>query len=890
MATIESIQAAGGDYTSPQAWYDAHDGNITSDVNAPYIGEMKAEAFTDKLDMSNSITDSTHYFHLRAQSGDEFDGDFDGSYPTITGVSTDGLYIFISNDYTRIEHIVVGDSNITPVINNASLISVNADNVLLDTVGIYNSEFSGTVAGTITYRGIRIINGHNIVIRNCAIGDISVLNNKNDVGAHADCRGISIDNDTGDDAYVYCNAIQGINSSVTNAGATATTYGIYAKDCDDLFILNNVIGTLTADDIVDPLFLSNNTSEDIQYNATTAGSLEGTNNQLNITVGNEFVDTTAATLDLHIKTGADCEGNGLDLLDGGYTNAPTEDCDNSERPDGGTWDIGIHQLTPVSVPVTGSINSISSLFGKEKVDIGINVSLNSIGSIFGDLTINKNLVGNIQSQSILTGEFNVNIGRKLSGNVQSQSVLSGTVGVIIELQGTTNSISTLLGNLVSSKNIVGDIQSQSVLSGSLDTNVGLQTSVNSNSILSGEVSVNVGLNSSLSFISSLSGNLVSNNVLNGSIQSQSSLFSELTIGVGLNSTTTSSTLLSGKIGINVGLLSDIQATSSLLPAFLGIGSLPTLLGQVNVSSLLVGTSNIGVGLEGSIDTSSNLSGNLITNNVLVGSITSDSSLSGVLITNSNLVGSVISESIISGQISVNTGLVSSINSFSSLLGNLAKSGENILISTVGVQSDLLGNVGVAVGLISSLSSSSLLSGNLNVEVPGVNVLEGLISSLSILDGQLTNNVGLSGTSVGLSSIIAGLSIQVSLVDSIDSQSSLIGTLVSDSVLVGDILSDTVLSGLLTVTDEGSVLSGTVVTSSILNGQFLVQIGLLGNSVGVSVLSGILSRDFDTLNTSVLLDVDVLTKIWTISDIVTKIVSSSSHPRIWQNDYRQGRIK
>jgi hypothetical protein len=80
--TIEKIQAVGGDYTTPQAWYDAHKGNLTSDPNAPYIGEMAAEEFPG-VDMSGSTTDADHYFHLRAQSGAEFNGDFGGSYPLI---------------------------------------------------------------------------------------------------------------------------------------------------------------------------------------------------------------------------------------------------------------------------------------------------------------------------------------------------------------------------------------------------------------------------------------------------------------------------------------------------------------------------------------------------------------------------------------------------------------------------------------------------------------------------------------------------------------------------------------------------------------------------------------------------------------------------------------
>jgi hypothetical protein len=45
MATIETIGPSGCDYTTPQAWYDSHAGDITADLFAPYIGEIEAGTY-----------------------------------------------------------------------------------------------------------------------------------------------------------------------------------------------------------------------------------------------------------------------------------------------------------------------------------------------------------------------------------------------------------------------------------------------------------------------------------------------------------------------------------------------------------------------------------------------------------------------------------------------------------------------------------------------------------------------------------------------------------------------------------------------------------------------------------------------------------------------------
>ena len=354
MSTTESIQAVGGHFTTPQAWYDAHSGDITGDVNAPYIGEMKAESFASGLDMDDSVTDSTHYFHLRSQSGDEFDGDFDGSYPSIEAAIPAGYGIEVRDDYARVEHIVIKDI-VAAAVTLAGVYVAGCGNVLLDTVGVFNLAMTAEAFGLGGF-GIRLdIPTGPVTVRNCAVGDVTVTNIK--AGQAGSCFGIYHEGSFGTKVPLYCynNAVENLRAV---GNGTEVTWGIYVASSSDAKILNNVVGTLTGDSTVG-VQTSGNVSEDVQNNATT-DTTGGTNSQDNITPADEFEDTTPATLDLHMKTGGQCEDNGLDLITGGYSNAPTEDCDNEVRPNPGTWSIGIdHQFIPYPFPrhnMTGGLS------------------------------------------------------------------------------------------------------------------------------------------------------------------------------------------------------------------------------------------------------------------------------------------------------------------------------------------------------------------------------------------------------------------------------------------------------------------------------------------------------------------------------------------------------
>jgi hypothetical protein len=340
--TIEKIQAVGGDYTTPQAWYDAHKGNLTSDPNAPYIGEMAAEEFPG-VDMSGSTTDADHYFHLRAQSGAEFNGDFGGSYPLINTKATSDAFVRVGDDYTRLEHFVVGEVSGITEQYTYGIHANGADGVTIDTIGAY--DITAVSAFEPCYMSAVFVDGGEAVIRNCAAGKLHLTATALFGGAFLNT--FSSQNST---ARFFNNAVEGCTAVGGVAGA-GIVRGFFSSSDDWIEIVNNVAGTITGTSSQHEhgILVAGATYSDLQYNATT-DTTGGSNSQDNITPAAEFADITPATLDLHMRAGGDCEDNGLDLLTAAYSGAPTEDCDNEARPDPGTWSIGIDHLVGLIYP------------------------------------------------------------------------------------------------------------------------------------------------------------------------------------------------------------------------------------------------------------------------------------------------------------------------------------------------------------------------------------------------------------------------------------------------------------------------------------------------------------------------------------------------------------
>jgi hypothetical protein len=355
MATVESI-GTGGDYTTVQAWYNAHAGDITSDTNAPYIGELMPGTHTGGLDMTSSTTSSTRYFHLRAKVGSRFDGDFAATYPVI---KTDGSgpIVNITDNYFRMEHIVVGSSSSVTY----GIKATGATNLLLDSVGVYN-----IVNSLGDLNGIHITDsGSSCIIRNCGIGYLRATASDS---SNRTCVGILVTETGG------TNLVEITNNSLSNLTASsdsgdATAYGIRVTDIETAYVINNVVGTLTTStsgsDTEASVSISGVGAATNQNNAGTEAAVGGTNAVNSIIPAVVFEDVTSATLDLHLKDGA--PGNvgaagvnpiryaGINLGQSGLNlNPATTDADGETRTTELPWSIGLDDDPIVETKATGT--------------------------------------------------------------------------------------------------------------------------------------------------------------------------------------------------------------------------------------------------------------------------------------------------------------------------------------------------------------------------------------------------------------------------------------------------------------------------------------------------------------------------------------------------------
>lgn len=331
MSTIESI-GVGGDYATPQLWYAAHAGNITSDVDAPYIGEIMPGTYVGSLDMSFSTTNATHYFHLRAKAGSEFKGVFNGIYPMLS--RTGGSYIInVEDDYARIEGVCVGSCSATP--NGITVSAV--DHVLINRCGVFDMVRAGGILAGIYVED----DSTNVLITNCGIGFLRTTG----VGAW-DISGIVVDGTGTGTAEIYNNSINQLSAS-----STGNNTGIFVDNQLTAKIINNAIGVLdvvsggkkSIDATAGTLIALNNGGE----NSTGLG----TNGVSGWTSASVFVDSSAAAgMDLTLRPGQPgavgaaganpLRQKGLNLRKSLYTNAPLYDVAGDVRGINIPWDIG----------------------------------------------------------------------------------------------------------------------------------------------------------------------------------------------------------------------------------------------------------------------------------------------------------------------------------------------------------------------------------------------------------------------------------------------------------------------------------------------------------------------------------------------------------------------
>ena len=345
--TIDTIGTA-GDFSTIQGWYDNYKGDITSDANAPYIGELKDEQFDECVNFEDSTTDVTHYFHLRPQIG---------ANPVVAGDGSAGDVVRVEDDYFRITNNTSG--NIT--ISGGSLsagsdwklgLHVSGDFCFVDSIIVKDIE---NIQGNSNSFIIGISMSKSGIIRNCLVYNLKSENSSDKKGTSA--KGIVATVSSSKDIYIYNNTVHHIEARNNKDESRASVNGIVGPPSSlSSKIYNNVVGDLivTAGEGTVLAFDFDLYGGTHDYNAATDTTVSGeAHGQPSIDTSLEFTNKEISTLDLSINksTSVDLLNNGFDLVTAGYTNATNEDFYGFDRSKKANWDIGaILSYEPVIGP------------------------------------------------------------------------------------------------------------------------------------------------------------------------------------------------------------------------------------------------------------------------------------------------------------------------------------------------------------------------------------------------------------------------------------------------------------------------------------------------------------------------------------------------------------
>ncbi len=341
--TIHTIQASGGDYTTPQAWYDDLKGDITGDAAAPYIGEMAGETFTGLVTGTDSSTTSAaRYFHLRAQSGVEFFGDFDQTFPLISVDDAD-VQVDIGIEHMHLSHFVVGGverSHWMPL----TAVRVTKPHARINSIAIWDLDITYNMPAHGTTYGF-YSSAYDTVVTQCILAQITFTSAGTNYDALIYVAYMDGDEGTFD---FFNNSVHDINAVVASGGATgdATVYGHYSTNAASPNMLNNAFSDLTAIDgasnTLESFISSGNTDETHENNAYGNVAYQGPCDVGPFVASMEYMSVVEATLDLRCLQ-AGLHAGGTNLIDEGYTNAPLLDSTGATRPATGAWSIGVYQ-------------------------------------------------------------------------------------------------------------------------------------------------------------------------------------------------------------------------------------------------------------------------------------------------------------------------------------------------------------------------------------------------------------------------------------------------------------------------------------------------------------------------------------------------------------------
>jgi len=449
MATIETIGSSGCDYTSLQAWADAHNADLTSDPNAPYIAQLEPEEFDAGVDLKNEdslVTDATHYLEITAKPGYEFKGDFYADFPIVGGSIR-------CVPYTRISHIVFKGSI-------SEVYAVQADGgTIVDSVGVWQVNYTEDSSKSLlaylikceALSSARCESHDTVVVKNCVVYDVSVHNTNTGDSAGLDFRGIVNYSSTDDyytfDILAYNNVFDKITLS-TEGGGSLTFRGIGDRsDVADLCTTtakNNIIGSQITADTIHCIETSGKGTVVEDYNAVSDSSGAGSHDINNIVSSDVFVSLTSGAEDFHVKEsspeatggiGPDADSNvpivGIAGNERSGMTCPMGAYAEAESGGGNVYEVsvmlgsGLGLSSSATAAASASVNLDSSL----GVEQGNQAEASAVATLAELLGVSANAVASASGSVTLGKVLSITCHGKLEGAVEVAVTLANSLGI-----------------------------------------------------------------------------------------------------------------------------------------------------------------------------------------------------------------------------------------------------------------------------------------------------------------------------------------------------------------------------------------------------------------------------------------------------------------------------
>jgi hypothetical protein len=335
MAIItKTIGTTGRDYSTLAAWAASLPANLVTDGNS-YVGQCynDAEFFasTALLTLSGHTTDATHTITLTTGPGQSFR---DNASPVLRYDASKGVAIRSDGNSSGQSPVRVDDNYVTlsnlqisgTVWNAAALRQNNAsgtfdcNNCVLSWNGTHYST-QGTVAGGAggTYRNCVIINQGGVA------SSSTVLDGMLNISGGAN--------------FYFCTLVA--PSDATNKPSYGIRSGYGSPILQNCAIFGATAAYFHAGGSGAPVFTTSLT--DVTGTTGLTGST---------TYANQFVNITTAAGDYRQKTGASLQGAGTADATNGAT-----DILGTARPQGGSWDVGCHEIVVAAAGITGTLTA-----------------------------------------------------------------------------------------------------------------------------------------------------------------------------------------------------------------------------------------------------------------------------------------------------------------------------------------------------------------------------------------------------------------------------------------------------------------------------------------------------------------------------------------------------